>query len=122
MQVINHKTYLRRFKSRLKGGKSGLFYNLGRCPCSWIRISISNTGPDPSLFCPDLAPILSSKASNNSKKNLDFYYSVTSFGLLSMVKTDVNVASNRNKKKFEKKTSGSVSQWYGSANPDPDPY
>jgi hypothetical protein len=31
----------------LKGWKSGLFVNFGRCPCSWIRIRIPNTAPDP---------------------------------------------------------------------------
>jgi hypothetical protein len=59
----------------------------------------------------------------NSKKNLDFCY-------LPM-KTDVNVPSKSNRQNnflltscqplTKKAGSGSISQWYGSADPDPDP-
>jgi hypothetical protein len=31
----------------LKGRKSGLFVNFGEFPCSWIRIRIIKTDPDP---------------------------------------------------------------------------
>jgi hypothetical protein len=39
-----------RFRIRntvLKGRKPGLFVNFGQFPCSWIRIRIPNTDPDP---------------------------------------------------------------------------
>ncbi len=40
MQVIDHKNTYVDSKVVLKGWKSGLFINLGRCPCFWIRIRI----------------------------------------------------------------------------------
>ncbi len=44
-KVFLKHIYLRRYKSPLKGWKSGLFVNFGQFPCSWIRIS--NKDPDP---------------------------------------------------------------------------
>jgi hypothetical protein len=46
--VLGQKTYLRRYKSLFeKARKPGLLINFGQFPCSWIRIRISNTDPDP---------------------------------------------------------------------------
>jgi hypothetical protein len=47
MLVVFHKTYLHDTKAILKGWKSGLFVNFGQFPCSWIRICIPTTDPDP---------------------------------------------------------------------------
>jgi hypothetical protein len=54
---------------------------------------------DPSLLCTDPDPSINKK---KSKKNLNFYYFMTSFRLLS-IKTDVNVPSKSNKENKLKK-------------------
>ncbi len=38
---------LTKVQKPLKGRKPGLFLNFGQFPCSWIRIRIPNTDPDP---------------------------------------------------------------------------
>ena len=88
--------------------------------------STSQRYPDPALD-PAPARILLSP-SKNSKKNIDSYCFVTSLWLYSL-KNDVNVPSKSNKQKNFRLTSwrsltkitgsGTNSQRYGSADPDP---
>ncbi len=47
MYVIGQRTYSEGTKALLKGRKPGLFVNFGQFTCSWIRIRIPNTDPDP---------------------------------------------------------------------------
>ncbi len=90
--------------------------------------------PDPSLF---VRILILPSTSKNSKKNLDCYLLLFVF---SSLKTDVNVTSKSNKQKNvinlcftfvailsatdekigseAESGSGSVGQWYGSADPD----
>ncbi len=82
-------------------------------PVLWIRISMFLGLPDPPI------------TSNKSKKNLNFYYFVTAFYLLSM-KTDVNGPSKCHKhKNFEKKKLNFcwhlVSHWRKKQDMDPVP-
>ncbi len=79
--------------------------------------------PDPDLVLRGLDPAQdTSIIKQNSKKNPYSYCFVTSLCIF-IFKNDVNVASKSNKRKTLKKlnvsVSESVSQWYGSADPEP---
>ncbi len=84
----------------------------------WIRMFLGLPDPDP--YVRGMDPNLS-VASKNSKKNLHFYCIVT---LLVSLKNYVIVASKSSKQKnyrtkIARSGTGSVSQRYGSADPDP---